>query len=185
MLAVVIASGSSLNDSDIDSVRLAYHSGVIDIVVAVSNVGIDKAPWATALASHDYNWWDAHPEAQNFTGRKFSRNGRNGTEWLDVTKMGMPNGINSGLFGMVVAKYLGAEKIILLGFDLHNRAGAHYFGKHERSTTTGMKLNNTHADRFPAFIAQFNRFDGCEVVNCTQGSDLKRFPFMTLREALC
>lgn len=35
--------------------------------------------------------------------------------------------MNSGVFAIRVARYLGARKIILLGFDGH---GSHYFGEH-------------------------------------------------------
>jgi hypothetical protein len=70
---------------------------------------------------------------------------------------------------------------LLLGFDLHDRHGKHFFGDHVAP------LSNTPPQRYAKLIAQFDKWNthSCEVINCTPGSDLKRFPIMTLKEALC
>jgi hypothetical protein len=97
-------------------------------------------------------------------------------EHLPITQR-YPSGCNSGLQGMRVAQdILGASKIVLLGFDMH---GTHYFGPHPRP------LANTAPARFKAHIAQFRTWTGCEVVNCTPGSELKQFPMADLNEVLC
>lgn len=75
MRTAILASGQSLTDADCQRVRDARDSGLIDSVIAVSNVGIDKAPWADAIVSADINWWRAHPEAQLYDGPKYSRDG--------------------------------------------------------------------------------------------------------------
>ena len=77
--------------------------------------------------------------------------------------------------GMIVAKTLGAKRLVLLGFDMH---GTHFFGKHPEP------LKNTTEKIFKTHIRQFDGFSGCEVINCTPNSSLTRFPLRPLREVL-
>lgn len=178
-ICVVIASGQSLTDEDVEKVRLAHVSGVIDNVIAVSNVGIDKTPWADALCSYDSSWWKAYPEAMRFKGRKFSKRGYGRTEVYEP-KIG--TGLNSGIFAMLIARdVFEAERIILLGFDLH---GTHYFGPHVALREDGRVLSNTSEERFAKHREQFSRFSGCQVINCTTNSALKLFPFKELKDAI-
>lgn len=76
-----------------------------------------------------------------------------------------------------------AKSLILLGFDMH---GTHYFGAHERAKRPGSKhfLTNTDEARFQKHIRQFDCFSGIPVVNCTEGSALKKFPFAKLGDVL-
>lgn len=144
-------------------------------VVAVSDA-YKLAPWADALVSHDRAWWREYPEAMNFAGRKFCATDLHGTEIIKGPYIG--SDINSGLEGMRVAQMLGASLIILLGFDMSAKRGAHYFGKHPAP------LSNTKPERFKKQIEQFMKWKGCEVLNCTHGSALKHFPFADLYEVL-
>lgn len=173
MIAVIIASGQSLNKHDVDMVKAARDSGFIDTVIAVSNVGIDLAPWADALVSHDSIWWAHNLCAREFSGRKFCRTHWRGTEqFIPKPK----TGCNSGYMAMQVAKNVfKANRLILLGFDMH---GTHYFGKHKEG------LRNTSPDRFIEHIGQFDLWDGGEVINCTPSSALKKFPFEPLENVL-
>lgn len=169
---VVIASGQSLNISDCEYIRLAKVSGAIHGVVAVSNVGIDFAPWADALVSSDDAWWKAHKQAFSFIGRKFCRHELVGTEQY-ITSI---NGCNSGLMAMFIAKdVFKAERIILLGFDMK---GTHYFGPHPK------ELKNTTEKRFKDHIGQFRIFPKISVINCTPDSDLSMFPKAKLRDII-
>jgi hypothetical protein len=178
MQAVILASGPSLTDEDIEYVRKAKEDGKT-IVLAVSDVGLLKAPWADALCSHDSNWWMANPDALNFKGRRFSARGFSKTDGFDGKNVGHVSGVNSGLWAMYIARDIyKADRIILLGFDMHRRNGQHFFGEHKG------KLTNTNEQRFQVHLKQFDRFSGCEVINCTKGSDLKRFPFGDLRDII-
>jgi hypothetical protein len=169
----VIASGPSLNANDVNLIRELKTNGVIKGVVAVSNVGIDMFPDADALVSHDAKWWEINHIAKNFKGRKFSRMTVGGTERFLPQKR---NGCNSGLMAMEVANDVyNADLIIILGFDMH---GTHYFGRHPES------LKNTPDKKFAMHIAQFNNWNKCDVINCTKGSALKRFPIIELTEVI-
>lgn len=167
-----MASGQSLTDEDVEYVKKARDDGRISGVVAISDVGLDKAPWADFLVSSDSAWWQAHPQSKNFEGRKLSRHQLRQTKQFIVPI----NACNSGLMGMYAARDEGkADKIILLGFDMH---GTHYFGPHHHG------LKNTSERRFSEHRAQFKRFVGASVINCTPGSSLTLFPMAALRDII-
>lgn len=171
---VIIASGPSLTDKQICTVRKAKEEGRVKGVVAVSNVGLDKYPDADVLVAHDGKWWAKYKESEHFRGRKFCRNVRG--QGIEQFVPSIPSGCNSGLMAMEVAvKIFKADFLILLGFDMH---GTHYFGKHVEG------LKNTSDIRFRDFIRQFGRWRGPTVINCTPGSALKKFPFVPIDKVL-
>lgn len=169
----VIATGQSLTLEQVEIVRQAHAEGRCK-AVAVSNA-YELAPWADALVSHDKGWWEHHREASKFAGRKFCGFQVHGLEHLP-TNSTFKSGSNSGLQAMRVAQYeLNATLIALLGFDMH---GTHYFGAHPHP------LRNTTPQRFAHHIAQFDHWKGCEVVNCSPGSALKKFRTGDIGEVL-
>lgn len=169
----IIASGQSLNKEQVDICRQARASGKIKGIIAVSNVALDFLPDADAIVSHDSNWWSKHPEALKLPPPKYCRMNRAGTINFVPTIKG---GCSSGLMAMEVAhKIYGATKLIILGFDMQ---GTHYFGPHPDG------LKNTTEKRFSEHIRQFEFWAGCLVINCTPGSALKKFPFMSLADAV-
>jgi hypothetical protein len=163
----VLGTGPSMSQELADLVRHQCR------VIAVSNA-YKLAPWADALVSNDRAWWQQHPDAYQFVGRKFAGCKLSGTEYL-MSEGIYRAGSNSGLQGLRVAAMLGATRILLLGFDMR---GTHYFGEHKPP------LRNTTAKRFAAHIAQFKGWHGPKVINCTPGSALTAFPFMDIRQAL-
>lgn len=169
---VVLASGQSLTKEQVDFCLTARAKGQIQGIIAVSNVGLDLCPQADALVSHDVRWWLQNRSALDFAGRKFCRSNVRGT---DVFRPSI-EGCNSGLMAMEVAYHVyKAEQILILGFDMH---GTHYFGAHPKA------LKNTNAYGFRRHLSQFDRWFGCPVINCTVGSSLKKFPFLSLEEAI-
>lgn len=170
----IIASGASLTKEDVSLIYKAKQDNIITGVIAVSNVGIDMAPWADCLVSHDSAWWLAHPEALEFKGEKICSNNPRGCIRFRPEQL---HGCNSGLMAMDYAwREKRARFLLLLGFDMH---GTHYFGKHRRP-----KLKNTSPQRFKYHIGQFSNWHGCAVVNCTPNSALKKFPFKPLEQCL-
>lgn len=173
MPVAILASGQSLSAVDASLIKEARDSGKIRKVISVSNVGIDLAPWADALVSHDSKWWSNHRESGIFNGDKFCRNTWPGTK---IYVPSPANGCNSGYMAMQIARDVyKAKKIILLGFDMH---GTHYFGPYNNG------LKNTTEDRFSYHIKQFDGWIGCDVINCTKGSAIKKFVFQELTDAL-
>jgi hypothetical protein len=172
---VVIATGQSLTMEQVDLVHRNVLAGRCQ-AIAISNA-YERAPWSAALISNDRNWWINHPKALKFAGRRFCAGRLSGVETLPFD-LNFGSGVNSGLQGMRVARdVFKASRLLLLGFDMH---GTHYFGRHPAP------LQNTSVSRFAAHVAQFRKWKGCTVVNCTPGSALKQFPVSTLeRELSC
>lgn len=171
MTWAVLASGQSLTQEQVNLVRLAKAVGVIEGVIAVSNVGLDLYPDADALVSHDINWWYAYPNSFEFEGAKYSAK-EVGNKSVQQYKTSISS-INSGLLAMLIARDIfKAKRLILLGFDMQ---GTHYFGKHPEAKN-GRRLSNALPHVFDMHIKQFNSFSGCEVVNANPDSALNRFP---------
>lgn len=178
MKVAVLASGPSLTNEDINLIKQAREDGRIQAVIAVSNVGLDKAPWADALVSHDDAWWRNYKDSRKFKGTKVCRH----TVFNGIEKF-MPsinNGCSSGLMAMEYAvKKYSPDTIIILGFDMHSGEGKmHYFGKHPP------KLRQTTSEGFKMHIKQFNSWSGCPVFNATPNSALKKFPLVNLIDIL-
>lgn len=172
---VILATGPSLTQADCDYARAKGWR-----TVAVSNA-FALALWADYLVSHDSKWWRAYPDALEFHGRKFCRQGVKGTELFIPS---IRNGCNSGLMAMEVARDIGeAETIILLGFDMQ---GSHYFGNHEAAygKEKHQVLRNTTPRRFVVQMKQFERWTGPRVINATPGSQLHHFPKANLYDIL-
>lgn len=143
-------------------------------VIAV-NDAYRLAPWGDALVANDRAWWTAHPDALQFAGQKYCGTKYPGTEKI-FPGLYFGGGINSGLQGMRVAEdEFRATLILLCGFDMR---GSHFFGQHPAP------LRNTSDVRRLTHIRQFDKWDGCEVVNCTPNSALKKFRFAELHEIL-
>lgn len=172
---VIIATGQSLTHDQVEYVRQAWEAGKCKVAV-VSNA-YTLAPWADMMVSADTEWWRMNPEALQFKGTKYSRmEYAGGVKGFLYRNHNLVNGSNSGLLAMAIARSVKqASKLILLGFDMH---GTHYFGPHPKG------LNNTTPSRFKTHISQFASFEGPEVINCTPGSALKKFPMIPLNEAL-
>lgn len=167
----ILATGPSMSPSVVDVVRAA----------AIRAVAVGSAwrlaPWADALASSDAAWWEAHPGALKFAGRKFTA-AYSHEGIADVERIrGAARESNSGLLGMMAAVSMGARRLLLLGFDLH---GAHFFGQHQPP------LKNPGPQQFRVFASQFNRYHprGVEIINCTPGSALDCYPKAALEIAL-
>lgn len=139
-------------------------------VVAVNNA-FELAPWAEALAANDVRWWDQHPAARDFAGRKFSASKIHGVEKIE----GCETSQCSGVVALQVAKHLGATRVCMLGLD---GSGAHYFGDY-----TG-PLKNAKAEQFGFHAVQFRQWGeankAIQVINATPGSSVQCFPFGTI-----
>lgn len=155
----VVATGESLANVDINKLR-DFH------VVVVSNA-YELAPWADAMVSTDAAWWKHNTRAYMFKGLKFSTHNDPKHE---IKALGGNRAQNSGLLGIRAAKHLGADRIILLGFDMK---GTHYFGKHPTP------LQNTSSERFEVFKKHIAAFDvgKTEVFNANLNSGLTCYTF--------
>ena len=142
--------------------------------------------WAT-----DYRWWKHHNFVPDFKGQKWTQN----VQWPDDTppeKHGIRclraetsagglstdpdvihTGRNSGYAAINLAYHLGAERILLLGYDLKMRGNdRHWFGAHPK----GMEVQSDYA----LFASQFRTIIpsqyGLEIWNVTRDTALACFP---------
>lgn len=168
--AALLATGESMSHAVVDSVRDRC------LVVAINDT-FQLAPWADALVAQDVEWWKQHPEAHEFAARKFSTNRIEGVQQIESPFIRKSS--SSGLLAMEVALRMGANRLLLLGFDMR---GSHYFGPHQNG------LRNTSPGRFEIFKTKMQEWAKAhprvEIVNCTPGSALAAFRMSTIEEAL-
>lgn len=179
---VILATGPSMSQAIADYVRGKAK------VIAVSDA-YRLAPWADALVSHDRSWWRYHDrDVHDFAGLKFCRfvlRERGIKSRPVVFNENLPDSCNSGRMAMEIAKKMGAEKIILCGFDMH---GTHFFGHHpDRPRRYGnhcIILRRTSEQGRQRHLKQFSGWCGPPVINCTPGSALTDFPIAALEDTL-
>lgn len=193
-IAVVIATGPSLADDQMQLVILSQRQG-LSKVLTVNNAA-ERAPWADAHYAGDYMWFKHY-----FPGLKDKCRGEWWTQdqaaserWKvrrvrSANKLGLGtervhlNG-NSGAQAVNLAVLWGARRIVLLGFDLKPSQDGrlHYFGGHPRPLV--------QVCLFAEWLHKWERiaadaFDrGVEIVNATPGSALQWVPHRDLKEAL-
>ena len=153
-------------------VKQARELGIIR-GVACTNRAYEIAPWCDYLVGADKNFWRQTPEALNFKGGKFAPMAVKGT--IRFVPHDFIAGMNSGLYALCFLRELGAETIILLGYDL---GGRHFHGDHYHGLKTPKDSD------FDIYKVQFTKFTGCDILNATRESALGCFPTTTLERAL-
>lgn len=192
--AVVIASGPSLSDEQLEHVERVREVGGCR-VVTVNNT-CQRAPWADAhyfgdyLACKEYvprlratcagEWWTgSRTGAENFKMQwvKYAPKPGFGSEILHM-------GGNSGHQAINLAMLWGSRRILLLGYDM--KAGkdgrAHWFGQHPPHLVQVQLFDawrEALAKAAPDAIAR-----GVAIVNVTPDSALDCFRRGDLREEL-
>jgi hypothetical protein len=105
-----------------------------------------------------------------------------GTEELSVDRESLRTGRNGGYQALNFALLAGAERIVLLGYDMQARSGqTNWHAAHRR---------RSDACVYPLYRAEFARAApllaeaGVEVLNATPGSALRCFPSVELESVL-
>lgn len=188
---VVIATGPSLTQDDVEYCRGKAR------VIAINNA-YQLAPWADCLFGTDARWWDWHKGVPEFIGPKWSldhsawgpfrakypeimRLRNTGPTGLEHAPTGLKNGRNSGYAAINLAVHYGAEKIVMLGYDLQAKGGrSHFFGDHPNKSRSPYPM---FREKFVTLIKPLAK-RGVEVVNCSRNSVLECFPKADLRATL-
>lgn len=155
--------------------------------VIVTNTTFQMCPWADALFAFDLNWWKRYHEevAANFHGRRFAGSlvaGNYGAEVLT----GQPwfTGYrNSGASAVSIAISSGADRIVMLGYDLSLDNGkTHWHGDHP----SGMGNAGSISDwpRHFSLLAKQARRAGAKVVNASRRTALTVFERVNLEDVL-
>lgn len=182
---VCMASGPSLTLKQVALIK-KWREATTDEkrhIIAVNNT-YERAPWADFLLAGDKEWWKNYDP--NFEGKKYSiqETGIKGVEVAPI-KIKTANKVkNSGGSAMLLAKALGAVKIILVGYDLKiGRFGKRHWHKdHPRPLANASKIEDWPA-RFESIKDEFK---GIDVVNCSTDTALTIYRMNDLEsELLC
>lgn len=187
----ILAGGPSLTPAQVDIAAKAT-----DRVIAVNNT-LALAPWADILYFCDARWYAWHrAEVQAFGGWRATLENLKLQDEIEVRCLrdygaagfaprndGVTNGRNGGYQALHLAAWLGARRVLLLGFDMRQVDGRmHWHEEHPVATSSTI---------FPNWLEHFGTLApalserGIEVINCTPGSALQAFPRMQLEEAIC
>lgn len=188
--AFVIGGGPSLRGFEFDRLRGRH-------VVAINAAGY-FVPWAEVLYFNDRAWFLANrPLIDSWAGLVTSSSRHAKTAAPDrIRRVEMDGdvrfcnrasrvrgGRSSGHQAIGLAAALGAQPIVLLGFDLQSGLdGATHF--HDRYREADAKVYRR--DFLPAFAGwrRAAEADGVDIINATPGSALVEFPFVPIDEVL-
>ncbi len=192
---VCLATGPSLTQTDCEYVRSKA------VVIAINDAH-RLAPWADVLYSSDRKWWPHHKGVPTFHGLKFgigSAPGKRnpfsglpdvqvltntGYTGLELARHGLKNGRNSGYAAINLAVHLGAQRIVLLGYNMSSAGGrVHFFGRHPAPLSNPDSLFPSFRRAFQALVEPLKAL-GVEVWNCTDQTSLTAFPCAPLRQVL-
>lgn len=137
------------------------------------------------------NWHKGVPE---YTGRKITQDKKvvehfdgwehiesRANKGLSLDPKVIHQGANSGYQAINLAYHLGAERILLLGYDMQFTNGkAHWFGEHPD------RIRSSYAGWLGNYQSIANQLPGLnlEIINCTRETALHAFDKMDLEQAL-
>jgi hypothetical protein len=173
--AVCIASGSSLTIEDCEKVRI-WREERDSRRVFVVNTTYQIASWADYLYANDKAWWNLHKEqvATEFKGECLAPMQLEGTTM--VTKIVN----NSGAATLFTASLMGAERIIMLGYDCKKTNGmAHWHGDHPKPLGNAVSM-----DKWAALFLKVSAHIKCQVINASRETALDMFERANLEDAL-
>lgn len=197
----IVASGPSLKTENVNLLRGRMK------VIAVKQ-SFDRCPFADVVYGCDGPWWKHRRGLPEFNGLKIAwdakacaqfdslrkieirENGRkNPIKYADELIMApigtIGSGGNSGFQALNLALQFGARRILLLGFDMHDRGGVHWYGRN--NWPRGNNPDETNFSRWRrAFQVAAGQLAGlgAQVINANPLSALKCFPYRSIEQAL-
>ncbi len=187
--ALIIASGPSAAQADLAIARSCR-------AIAVNN-SYALHPQADVLYACDARWWRAHVDARGFAGLKVTSDSiaalRYGLRRVRIERINklclddddfIGGGGNSGFQALNLAVKFGAEKIILIGFDMHLAGGVHWHGCHGGDLKNPQEATLARWRAVLDMVADQTREAGVRVINASPTSALSAYPKMSLEDAL-
>lgn len=180
--AIICASGPSLTTADCYA---ACRSGLPVIAV---NSSWRAAPDCTHVYAGDLRWWDANASLLPSSVERWTCNRRAHSRYgVNLFPTDTSSTFNSGQRAILFAHWLGAQRIILLGFDCSIAAGSHWHGDHDgldNPTAANVKRWHSEFDR----VAQLLH-GRVSIINSSRQTALSCFRCQSLdvalREATC
>ena len=190
----IVASGPSTKKAN-----PAQLKGRLPVIAIKENV--ELCPWANMVYGCDSAWWKNQVGLPKYEGIKVSyvASGltaaypdiktidiRKDADRLLFDKPGLVgSGGNSGFQALNLAIQCGAVRVLLVGFDMQDRSGVHWYGRNN-----GPGRNNPTEDNFRRWRAAFATSApelverGIEVINASPISALTCFKRQTIEQTL-
>lgn len=170
---VCIASGPSLTEDDC---RLVESSGHRTIVI---NSSWKIARFAEVLLAGDGAWWEAYGAEVDIPARRVCCSQATANRLgLEYFKPALPHW-NSGMVAIWLAQSIGAERIVLLGYDCKMQKGLrHWHGDHDRTKNPAPQMIKGWTRNFARMPVKV------PVVNATRDTAITRWPRIPLESSL-
>jgi hypothetical protein len=180
--AAIIASGPSTGKFPVESLR-----GVKTLAIKTN---IDKVPWAEVVYGCDDAWWLSRNGLPDFKGAKIAYGSKATAKFPDIHKVHIEHvsrflldkplhvgsGKNSGFQALNLAMQFGANPILLVGFDFHDRGGPHWYGRNMwKGGSNPMAWNFRDWHKAMNEAASRARELGFDIINASPTSELKCF----------
>ncbi|MCK0554483.1 hypothetical protein KFO32_15655 [Pantoea ananatis] len=173
----ICASGPSLKVSDC---ALLSNAGIPLITV---NSSWRAAPQCQYIYAGDLGWWDKNFSAIASGAEKWTCNLQASTRYgLNLFETDTSGTFNSGQRAILFAASLGAQNIILLGYDCSIANGLHWHGAHA-------ELDNPTAKCIERWQGEFSILSNLlppnvNVTNCSRQTSLACFTRASLEDAI-
>ena len=151
---------------------------------------------AQHLYGSDAQWWKYHQYVPEFSGTKWTQ----AVAWkdnpedhgirclrADIAAKGLSTdpqkihtGKNSGYAAINLALHLGAERVLLLGYDMQFKGKRHWFGSHPEP----MDIDSNYASFLRQYRTILPERYGLEIWNVSRQTALDCFPRYNLDELL-
>jgi len=190
--AAIVAGGPSLKGFDLSPLKDRIHTIAI-------KVAIDLCPWAEVVYGCDAPWWVSRNGLPKYKGIKLYHgiqanqypNMRRveieiGSDTMLVDKpLKIGNGGCSGFQALNLAVQFGITDVILIGYDLHERGGVHWYGRNKWNQANNPMGSNYNRWRKGFETAKPSLTNlGVTVINASLGSELKCFPIKSLEDTM-
>lgn len=191
---LVVASGPSAKTAGIEKLK-----GKV-CAIAIKEA-FNLCPWADVVYGCEKHWWTYRRGLPEFQGLKLSFDE---VDYFPTTRIKLHpeekhwfemhfdepgligRGGNSGFQAFNILLQFGCPRVILVGFDHHDRSGPHFYGRNQWPGST----NPSERDNFPRWkrsmqiaakqIARLN----VDVVNCSAGTKIEAFRVRTIDQVI-
>lgn len=190
----IVAGGPSIKMFDLSILKDRIHTIAI-------KTAIDLCPWAEVVYGCDDPWWLDRKGLPNYKGLKLSHgyqitsNPVNKVHKVEIVisrddilvdkPLQISNGGNSGHQAINLAVQFGATDIILVGYDLHERGGVHWYGRNKwNQASNPMQSNYQRWNKGFDTAAKSLKALDVTVMNASMESELRAFPKKPLQQIM-